>query len=310
MATVDTTTTGEGFEYEDGKVYRLAIRKIKTTGGVQPREQINKDYVDELAEAIRSGAELPPVVAFYDGKTFWLSDGYHRHAAHLRAKLDDIRVEVRLGTQRDAVLHGAGANGFHGLRLTNADKRRNVMRFLNDETWHRWTNSRIAKACGVSDTFVESLRCHSIFPDPTFRIGLRKGKEFNSDRDSQATRSQKKAAADEPKSPLDGITEVQQETYRNPFPQYVKSLEVREIWHRENARTSLGPIRLETRDSIVEFVARMTPDSLLAAAMSLLVQKKRFYPNHQPLVLGYIPDDMFELVDAVKSFGVEVRHLA
>lgn len=43
-------------------------------------------------------------------------------------------------------------------RRTNADKRSRVSRFLNDREGVQWTDSRIAEQCGVSHTFVASMR--------------------------------------------------------------------------------------------------------------------------------------------------------
>ncbi|MGT2479599.1 hypothetical protein ACU4GR_13540 [Methylobacterium oryzae CBMB20] len=49
---------------------------------------------------------------------------HRRHAAGLHAGLGELPCEVRQGGLRDAILHSAGANAAHGLRRTNADKRR------------------------------------------------------------------------------------------------------------------------------------------------------------------------------------------
>ncbi len=64
----------------------------------------------------------------------------------------------RQGTQRDAVLFSVGANGAHGQRRTNEDKRRAVLCLLNDGEWSHWSNSEIARRCGVNHKTVESLR--------------------------------------------------------------------------------------------------------------------------------------------------------
>jgi hypothetical protein len=51
-----------------------------------------------------------------------------------------------------------GANATHGLRRTNADKRRAALTLLQDEEWQRWSNREIARQCGVTHTFVAKLR--------------------------------------------------------------------------------------------------------------------------------------------------------
>jgi hypothetical protein len=44
------------------------------------------------------------------------------------------------------------------MRRTYADKRKAVMTLLDDFDWQRWSNSEIARHCGVSPTFVANLR--------------------------------------------------------------------------------------------------------------------------------------------------------
>jgi hypothetical protein len=100
----------------------------------------------------------PPVVLFRDGEQHWIGDGYHRIAAAQRVGFTSIRAEVREGDQRDARLYAASANQTHGLRRTNADKRLAVLILLQDEEWGQWSDRAIARHCGVSPTFVGSLR--------------------------------------------------------------------------------------------------------------------------------------------------------
>ena len=136
----------------------LDIDLIRIDGGTQPRAEIKPDTVAEYAEAITNGAKFPPVVVFYDGKDYWLADGFHRRAAHVELGLAEIEADVRQGTRRDAVLYSVGANADHGLRRTNEDKRRAVLTLLNDAEWQKWSDREIARKCGVSDFMVRSLR--------------------------------------------------------------------------------------------------------------------------------------------------------
>lgn len=136
----------------------LKTSLLRTDGGTQPRELINPQVVREYADDMLAGAAFPPVVAFYDGSDYWLADGFHRVAAYKTVDYSEIPVIVHQGTQRDAVLYSVSANGQHGLRRTNEDKRRAVMRLLNDAEWSAWSNVEIAKRCNVSEGFVRSLR--------------------------------------------------------------------------------------------------------------------------------------------------------
>jgi hypothetical protein len=65
---------------------------------------------------------------------------------------------VHEGGQREALLHAAGANLTHGLRRTNADKRKAVMTLLADEEWRRWSDRQVARHCGVDHKFVAKTR--------------------------------------------------------------------------------------------------------------------------------------------------------
>jgi hypothetical protein len=78
--------------------------------------------------------------------------------AHKRAEKVSILCDVAQGTIRDAILHSTGVNAKHGMRRTYADKRKAVMTLLDDFEWSLWSNSEIARRCGVSTPFVANLR--------------------------------------------------------------------------------------------------------------------------------------------------------
>lgn len=142
----------------DPGVTRLKLDELRLDGGTQPRAQLDPQTIAEYAEAMREGAEFPPVDAFYDGQEYWLADGFHRHAAAARAQLADVLTKVRQGTRRDAVLFSVGVNATHGLRRSDADKRRAVETLLNDEQWQQWSDREIARRCAVSHPFVGKMR--------------------------------------------------------------------------------------------------------------------------------------------------------
>ncbi len=95
---------------------------IRIDGGTQPRTRIDIDHVTDLADA----KDLPPAVVFYDGTEYWLADGFHRYHAARKRMDKTIECEVRNGTCEDAQWHASGANTQHGLRRSNADKRKAV----------------------------------------------------------------------------------------------------------------------------------------------------------------------------------------
>jgi uncharacterized ParB-like nuclease family protein len=125
---------------------------------LQSRTEINEGTVSEYAEAILEGADFPPVLVYFDGISYYLTDGYHRLLAHKRAEKVSILCNVVQGTLRDAVFHSTGVNSAHGMRRTYADKRKAVMTLLDDFEWEGMSNGQISKHCHVSPTFVSDLR--------------------------------------------------------------------------------------------------------------------------------------------------------
>lgn len=134
------------------------LSTIRTDGGTQPRAAIDTQLVETYAEDMASGAVFPPLVIFHDGVTNWLADGFHRFYAAKGCGLAEFECDVRQGTVRDAILFSVSANASHGLRRTNEDKRRAVLRLLNDPEWSIWSDREVARHARVSHEFVRGLR--------------------------------------------------------------------------------------------------------------------------------------------------------
>jgi phage N-6-adenine-methyltransferase len=136
----------------------IQVSQIRRDGGTQSRGEMNTDVVAAYADEMRTGVEFPPIGVVFDGETYWLWDGFHRVQAAVNAGVDELSAYVEQGTQRDAVLLSVGANATHGLRRTNADKRRAVEMLLRDEEWGKWSDNQIARYCSVSQPFVSQIR--------------------------------------------------------------------------------------------------------------------------------------------------------
>lgn len=104
----------------------LRIEQLELDGGTQTRAEITKSAVEDYAEAMSGGAELPPITVFYDGKRYWLADGFHRVHAALYLGQSEIAADVRQGTHAEAQWHSLSANQTHGLRRTRADVERAI----------------------------------------------------------------------------------------------------------------------------------------------------------------------------------------
>lgn len=138
----------------------IPLGSIRIDGGTQARSGLNEATVAEYREARDGGAVFPPVVLFYDGKDYWLADGFHRVAACDRDRYPAFAIpaDVRQGTRRDAVLYAAGANAEHGLRRSKDDVRRAVEVLLRDAEWIQWSDREIARRCKVDHKTVGAHR--------------------------------------------------------------------------------------------------------------------------------------------------------
>jgi hypothetical protein len=164
----------------DTNVSELAVADIKVDPECQARAASNDATINEYAKIMKEGNDnaFPPVVVFHDGTDYWLSDGFHRHSAAQKAGLLSLKMKIHQGPRRDAVLYAVGANVAHGLRRTNADKRRAVNILLEDEEWSTWSNRDISRRCGVDEGLVRKLRSVSADNPQIARKVERKGTRY------------------------------------------------------------------------------------------------------------------------------------
>lgn len=123
---------------------------------IQCRAQIDTAIVDEYAERMTAGDSFPPVVLFGTSAKAWIGDGWHRVAASEQIGALDIDAEIRPGGRIEALQHALGVNRTHGLKRTNADKRRCVE--IADREFTNLSSRQIAQLCGVSVDFVARFR--------------------------------------------------------------------------------------------------------------------------------------------------------
>ena len=140
------------------KIQEMSIRSITVDHGLQSRVATDPEIVKDYADSLIAGSVFPPITVFFDGRKYWLADGFHRLAAYRRVGRDSIPADLKEGEKRDAVLFSVGANAKMGLRPTQADKRKSIMMLLKDDEWFNWSDSSIAKWCGVSASMVGRIR--------------------------------------------------------------------------------------------------------------------------------------------------------
>jgi uncharacterized ParB-like nuclease family protein len=136
----------------------LNLQAIIIDKGTQSRAQISEETVSDYAEAMSAGDTFPPITVYHDGVDYYLADGFHRLHAAQRLGRASIQADVKTGTLRDAILFSLGANRDHGLRRTNADKRKCVQTLLEDFEWGELSVNEMARICGVSPQLVTAVK--------------------------------------------------------------------------------------------------------------------------------------------------------
>jgi len=138
---------------------RIKLQKIRLDGGTQPRKEIDEPLVQHYTEVLLEGKDkFPPIDLWFDGKSYWPSDGFHRFHAHKRAGFLDIEATVNQGTKRDAFLACLKANGKHGKPRTPEERRYVVQMALEDIELGEKTDVEIAAICDVSSMTVGRVR--------------------------------------------------------------------------------------------------------------------------------------------------------
>lgn len=131
---------------------KIKIAELKKDG-LQTRVALDERTVADYADAMREGAEFPPVMVFEESGIMWLADGFHRVEAAIRAGHKYIEATVTSGEFVDALKYALKCNTKHGKRVTNDDKQ-NAMRIAweNREALFGGEPSAnlFAETCGVS----------------------------------------------------------------------------------------------------------------------------------------------------------------
>jgi len=138
------------------EVEMIPVRLLRADGGTQARVALNDDAVAEYTDAYSGSGGLPPLDVVFDGEHYWVWDGLHRHHAAARAGAEAVPCHVRAGTVEDARWLACGANRSHGVKRTNADKRRAVEMALGLRP--DMSDRAIAEWCGVSNRHVSDVR--------------------------------------------------------------------------------------------------------------------------------------------------------
>lgn len=136
----------------------LLISKIETS--IQTRYRLDQSVIGEYALAMKAGAKFPPVDVFSEkgSERFILVDGHHRlHAAH-DAGRKKLACNVHSGDREAALRFALAANSDHGLRRSQADKRKAVLTALNQPEYEDLSLRDLSEICRVSHELVRNIK--------------------------------------------------------------------------------------------------------------------------------------------------------
>jgi hypothetical protein len=106
---------------------RLRLDRIRLDGDTQPREELDPNHIEDLKADAQAGDTFPPLDVFFDGREYWLADGFHRWHTYHRLEVGTAEVKIHAGNIQAAQWFALSkANRTHGKRRTREDKVRAV----------------------------------------------------------------------------------------------------------------------------------------------------------------------------------------
>jgi hypothetical protein len=139
-------------------IKEIALAAIRIDGGTQQRVVIDDDTVLQYSFAMGNSI-FPPIDVMFDGKAYWLTDGFHRLHALRRLRKTVVEVEVTNGTKREAIWESLHANQKHGLRRAIGDIKAMLLETVfPDSEWSAVTDEELAKHIGTTANYICKIR--------------------------------------------------------------------------------------------------------------------------------------------------------
>ena len=91
------------------EIKSLLISEIRRDGRTQCRTSIDPTLAEQYAQLIHSGIEFPPVRVWFDGRFYWLTDGFHRIIAAESAGKEFVVAKLHNGSLLDATWDSCGS---------------------------------------------------------------------------------------------------------------------------------------------------------------------------------------------------------
>ena len=108
---------------------KIKVTELVWDAEIYPRLAISDVHVGQIADALRSGATIPPIIV--DAKTKRIVDGVHRWRATQRVFGTDAEIsceEREFESENALFLAAIEANADHGLRYSAFEQTKNILR--------------------------------------------------------------------------------------------------------------------------------------------------------------------------------------
>lgn len=92
----------------------------------QIRERLNDASIAEYTEAATVNTEFQPLRVVREDGRYYLTEGFHRHAAYKAAGITKVQCFVMDPSDYKAILDSIEMNAMHGVRMTTRDRARAV----------------------------------------------------------------------------------------------------------------------------------------------------------------------------------------
>ncbi|MBW8040545.1 MAG: hypothetical protein FVQ85_11145 [Planctomycetes bacterium] len=135
---------------------QLPLKDIRTDGKTQQRP-VDDTVVARYAAMMKDGCVFPPVEIITDGKSNFLWDGAHRYFAHLKRDKKYIEVNIKEGTQRDAIYLSFSANKTNAFPRQPGTAKEIIKKILKDSEWSKMSQHDIARHVGCTQQYVHKI---------------------------------------------------------------------------------------------------------------------------------------------------------
>ena len=142
----------------------LKIDEIRVDEKIYPRDGTNWLTIYKYTEAMKTGAQFPPITVASNKKHYILVDGRHRLEAYKKIGQKHVQTDVLKGlSEKEIFIEAVKRNMIHGLPLSAAETTRVILKLQN----LRMTPIQISEIVGITVDKIEPFVIKRVTQIPT-----------------------------------------------------------------------------------------------------------------------------------------------